>query len=339
VKTPDTFSITRRDLFRVGGMLTGGALIARFSPTLFAEGGGARLGQAAAAAQTAPPALDPVAATAARRAALGEIPITQAPLGDKLVLLSGPGGNVIVLQGPDGKVLADCFVMPAWPGLKAALAALDKSPVKLLIDTHWHFDHADNNAHLHGTGAAILAHENTKQRLSEPHDALGMHFAPAPPDGLPTETFKDTHTLQVNGEDLVLEHVAPAHTDGDIFIHYTKANVLHLGDVFFNGTYPFIDASTRGNINGMITGVDRGLALADARTKIVPGHGPLGDKAALQAYRDMLAATRDAVKTLKTGGKSLTEVQAAKPTAKFDGAWGKGMLNGDAFVGLVYATL
>jgi glyoxylase-like metal-dependent hydrolase (beta-lactamase superfamily II) len=341
INTPDSLSrsMTRRDLFRAAGLLTGGALVARFSPTLFAAGSSARLGQAAPAAQAAPPALDPVAATAARRQMLGAIPIQQTKLGEKIVLLSGPGGNVIVLQGPDGKVIADCFVTPAWPGLKSALEALDASPVKLLIDTHWHFDHADNNANLHATGAAILAHENTKQRLTESHDALGMHFDPAPPGGLPTETFKDTHKLHVNGDDLTLEHVAPAHTDGDIFIHYAKANVLHMGDVFFNGNYPFIDASTGGNIDGMITGADRALKLADASTKIVPGHGPLGDKAALVTYRDMLATTRDAVKKLKTGGKSLAEVQAAKPTAAFDGVWGKGMLNADMFVAIVYNTL
>jgi cyclase len=334
IKTADSLSITRRDLFRTAGMLTGGALIARFSPTLFAEG--ALLGQAT---QTAPAALDPVAAAAARRQAMGVIPIQQSKLGEKIVLLSGPGGNVIVLQGPDGKVIVDCFVTTAWANLKTALAALDASPVKLLIDTHWHFDHADNNANLHATGAAILAHENTKKRLTEPHDALGMHFDPAPAAGLPTETFKDTHTLHLNGEDLALEHVVPAHTDGDIFVHYAKANVLHMGDVFFNGFYPFIDASTGGNINGMVAGADRALKLADARTKIVPGHGPLGDKAALTVYRDVLATTRDAVKKLKTAGKSLTEVQAAKPTAAFDGVWGKGMLNADAFVALVYNTL
>jgi len=285
------------------------------------------------------PALSPTEQVEAMRKQMGAVPIQQTPLGQNLVMLGGPGGNVVVLHGSDGKVLVDAFVQPAWPGLKGILDGFGAGPIALLIDTHWHFDHTDNNAHVHAAGAKILAHAKTKIRLAEPHDLLGMHFDPLPAEALPAQTFTNTWTQKINGEELALEAFAPAHTDTDILVRYPKANVLHMGDVFLNGTYPFIDASTGGNINGMIAGATKGLGIADARTKIVPGHGPLGDMAALTSYRDMLTAVHDRVQKMKTAGRSLEEVQKAKPTADFDVAWGKGMMNGDSFVALVYSTL
>ena len=137
-------------------------------------------------------------------------------------------------------------------------------------------------------GAQILAHENTKKRMSESHDLLGMHFNPSPAEALPTQTFTASHSVDANGETIELAYVPPAHTDTDIAVHYVKANVIHMGDVFFNGMYPFIDAGTGGSINGMINGAEWGLKMADNQTKIVPGHGPLGNKAALTRYRDVL---------------------------------------------------
>ena len=279
---------------------------------------------------------DPVAAM---RAQMGAAPITTTKLGDRLTMLSGPGGNVLALHGPDGKLVVDSFVQPAWPKLKAALDGFDRSAIKTLVDTHWHFDHTDNNGHFREAGAAVLAHANTKTRLTQPHDLLGLHFDPLPPASLPTDTFTDRRSLTMNGELVTLVHVAPAHTDTDIFVQYTKANVLHMGDVFFNGTYPFIDVSTGGNINGMIAGADRALAMTNARTKIVPGHGPLSDHAGLLTYRRVIATIRDRVQALKRAKKTLAQVQAAKPSAQFDAAWGKGMMKPDDFIALVYNTL
>jgi glyoxylase-like metal-dependent hydrolase (beta-lactamase superfamily II) len=175
--------------------------------------------------------------------------------------------------------------------------------------------------------------------MSESHDVLGMHFEPSPAAALPTQSFTDTHTVHANGENLTLGYIRPAHTDTDIYIRYASANVLHLGDLFFNGFYPFIDASTGGNINGMVAGATAALGLVDGQTRVVPGHGPLGDRAALTTYRDMLATIRDRVRNLKASGKTLADAQAAKPTAEFDGAWGKGMMAPDDFVALVYGTL
>ena len=286
--------------------------------------------------QAATAQADPVAAM---RAQLAGAPIQTTKLADGLVMLSGPGGNVVVSYGPDGKFVVDSFVQPAWPKLKSTLDTLGGGPVKTLIDTHWHFDHADNNANFHAAGAGVLAHTNTRKRLTEPHDLLGMHFEPAPAAALPTDTFTDKRSIAANGELLALSYVPPAHTDTDIFVHYTKANVLHMGDVFFNGMYPFIDVSTGGNINGMIAGADRALAMTNGRTRIVPGHGPLSDHAGLLKYRKVIATIRDRVRTQKRAKKTLAQVQAARPSAEFDAAWGKGMMPPNDFVALVYNTL
>jgi cyclase len=269
---------------------------------------------------------------------MGQTPIARTALTDRLALLSGPGGNVVVLHGPDGLHLVDNFVRPAWGNLKAALDAIG-GPVKVAIDTHWHFDHADNNANLRKAGAAIVAHQNTKTRLSQKHHILGMDVPAEVPEALPTETFADARTIQANGEEIRLQYVPPAHTDTDITILFAKANVLHLGDLFFNGIYPFIDVSTGGNMSGMIAAADRALAMVDAKTKIVPGHGPLADRAALQRYRTMLADVRDRVSALKKAGKPVAEAQAAKPTAAYDAEWGSGFMKPDDFVALVYAAL
>jgi glyoxylase-like metal-dependent hydrolase (beta-lactamase superfamily II) len=320
-------SASRRTFLRSTGVLTGGVLISRYLP-------GALVGTVAATPVQAPPQ---DALVEKIRAQMGSAPIESTKLADGLVMLSGPGGNVVVLFGREGKVVVDSFVQPAWPRLKATLDGLDGSPLKTLIDTHWHFDHSDNNANFRSAGAGILAHENTKKRLSEPHDLLGMHFEPSPADALPTDTFADRRAITVNGDQIILAYVPPAHTDTDILVHFSKGNVLHMGDLFFNGTYPFIDASTRGNINGMISASGRALQMVDDKTRIVPGHGPLGDRAALQRYRTMLTAIRDKVRAQKAKGATLEQVQAAKPTAEFDAQWGKGMMGPNDFVALVYA--
>jgi len=242
----------------------------------------------------------------------------------------------VVLNGPDGKIVVDTFLLPAWPKLKETLGDLGNAPVKIVIDTHWHFDHTDNNANLHAAGATVLAHENTKTRLAQPHDSalLGLHVPAAPADALPQQTFSTTQKLQVNGEILMLQYFQPAHTDTDIYIHFQKANVIHMGDTFFNGFYPVIDAATGGKIDGMIAAADKVLP-----SPTFPGHGPLGNKADLTKYRDMLVVARDHVQKLKSAGKSAGEIAASKPFADLDPIWGKGFFNGDVFVQMVYSAL
>ena len=278
--------------------------------------------------------------TAALRAQIGAVPIQSQTLGENLTLLSGPGGNVVVLRGADGLVMVDTFVAPAWPRLEESLKGLG-APVKFVVNTHWHFDHTDNNAPLHAAGATVVAHENTKRRMSEPHHLpmLELDIPASPAAALPQRVFAEGYTLEANGEKLEISHVAPAHTDTDVIVQFAHANVLHAGDVFFNGRYPLVDWSTGGRIDGMIAAANRLLDLAAADTKIVPGHGPEAAKPDLVRYRDMLSTAADRVRKLKASGKSLEESIAAKPFTDLDGDWGSGRYKGDDFVKIVYMTL
>ncbi len=277
---------------------------------------------------------------AAFRAQIGAVPIQMQQLGENLTLLSGPGGNVVVLHGAEGLILVDTFVAPAWPKLQESLKAFG-APVNVVINTHWHFDHTDNNAPLHADGATVVAHENTKRRMSEPqHIAiLELDFPPSPAAALPQRVFKDGYKLVANGERLEVSHVPSAHTDTDVIVRFEQANVLHAGDVFFNGRYPLIDGSTGGRVDGMIAACDRLLHLADADTKVVPGHGALAGRAELVKYRDMLTTAADRVRKLKASGKSLEESIAAKPFTDLDADWAGGRYKGDDFVKIVYLTL
>jgi len=278
--------------------------------------------------------------TAAFRAQIGAAPIQAQRLGENLTLLSGPGGNVVVLHGSEGLIVVDTFVAPAWPKLQESLKGLG-APVKFVINTHWHFDHTDNNAPLHAGGATVVAHENTKRRMSHPQHLaiLELDFPPSPANALPQRVFKDAYKLEANGERLAVSHVPPAHTDTDVTVRFEHANVLHAGDVFFNGRYPYIDGSTGGRVDGMIAAAGRLLSLADADTKIVPGHGPLATRADLVKYHDMLSTAADRVRKLKASGKSLEESIAAKPFTDLDGDWAGGRYKGDDFVKIVYLTL
>jgi cyclase len=322
---------TRREMLRGSAALAGSAFLAQLFP-------GSLLRAAVLDYPQQAPAADPAATF---RAQMGAAPIQSQKLAENLTMLSGPGGNVIVLNGPDGKFIVDTFVSPAWPRLKLTLDGIGNAPLKIVIDTHWHFDHTDNNSALHAAGATVLAHENTKKRMSEPQTIpiLNVHFPASPADALPQETFGSRHKLQANGDTLSLEHFSPAHTDSDIYVHFEKANVLHMGDTFFNGVYPFVDAGSGGKINGMIAAADKGLTLADNDTKIVPGHGPLGNKADLTKFRDMVVMARDRVQKLKSDGKTAQEAAATKPLADLDPLWGKGTFNSDLFIQVIYLTL
>jgi glyoxylase-like metal-dependent hydrolase (beta-lactamase superfamily II) len=224
---------------------------------------------------------------------------------------------------------------------RAELAAIGNEPLKLLINTHWHFDHTDGNDWLHKAGATIIAHENTRARLSTPQDIqiYGLHFDASPPDALPQQTFLEQSKLYFNGETIALQHYHPAHTDTDISIHFQRANVFHAGDVYFSGFYPMIDSSTGGCIDGMIEAAERTLSAVDSATKIIPGHGPVSDREGFQQYRDMLVEVKSRVAKLKQQGRTVKEAVAAKPTADLDGKWGQGNIAPDFFVTLVYTTL
>src|SRR5580700_9156880 len=332
---------SRREMLRGSATLAGSAFLAHLFPATSLRASALSHGQQ-------PPS--PADLLASMRAKFNAAPLETQKLADNVTMLSGPGGSVVVLNGPDGKFVVDTFVAPAWPRLKEALDGLGSAPVKYVIDTHWHFDHTDNNAHLHATGATVLAHENTTKRMSEPHDLpvlyrgedgalASLHFDPSPAEALPQQTFAAAYQLRANGETLALKHVAPAHTDSDIYVHFQIANVISMGDLFFNGMYPYIDPGTGGTIAGMIAAADQILSLADNHTKIVAGHGPLGNKADLMKFRDMLITSRDRVQKLKSAGKSALEAVAEKPFADLDPVWGKGIINSEQWVQIVYLTL
>src|SRR5260370_30655557 len=231
---------SRREMLQDSATLAGGTFLAHLFPVtlLRASVGGY--------AQKAP---SPADLLANMRAKFNAVPMETQKLADNVTMFRGPGGSVTVLNGPDDKFVVDTFVAPAWPRLKEVLDGLGNAPVKYVIDTHWHFDHTDNNAPLHAAGATVLTNENTKKRMSEPHDqpvlyrgpdgALhDLHFDPSPAEALPQQTFPDSYKLQANGETLALQHFAPAHTDSDIYFPFQKANVIQLADLFFNGMYP-----------------------------------------------------------------------------------------------------
>jgi len=332
---------SRREMLQNSATLAGSAFLAHLFPTtlLHASGAGNE--------QKAPSAADLLASM---RAKFNAVPMETQKVSDNLTMFSGPGGSVAVLNGPDGKFVVDTFVAPAWPRLKEALDGLGNAPLKYAINTHWHFDHTDNNALLRAAGATVLANENTRKRMSEPHDLpvlyrgpdgalASLHFDASPAETLPQQTFATSYKLQANGETLALQHFAPAHTDTDIYVHFQEANVIQMGDVFFNGMYPYIDSGTGGTITGNIAACDKILSLADNHTKIVAGHGPLGNKADLTKFWDMLITSRDRVQKLKSAGRSAQEAVVEKPLADLEPAWGNGIINGDQFVQVLYLAL
>ena len=265
-------------------------------------------------------------------------PITVQSLRGNVSVLTGSGGNIAVLVGQDGKLLVDAGIAVSRPKISAALAALSPDPLKRLISTHWHFDHTDGNAWLHAAGATILAHENTRKRLAVATRVEGWNFTfPAAPAGaLPTEVFKTERTLRFNGAAIALKYYGPAHTDCDISVHFTDADILHVADTWWNGYYPFIDYSTGGCINGMIRATEANLARVTDKTIIIPGHGPVGSRSDLIEYRDMLVTLRDKIAALKKQGHSLNEVVAARPTAAYDAKWGGFATKPDAFTRQIY---
>jgi glyoxylase-like metal-dependent hydrolase (beta-lactamase superfamily II) len=274
------------------------------------------------------------------RAAAAEVPIKVHKLRGNVSVLEGSGGNIAVLTGPDGKALIDAGITASRPRILEALSGLSDEPIRWLINTHWHFDHADGNEWLHKEGAAILAHENTRKRLTEAQrvEDWDFDFPRSPPGAIPSDVFSEDKVLKANGATLALKHYGPAHTDGDISVTFQEPDILHTGDTYWNGFYPFIDYSTGGSIDGTIRAADTNLAAAGDGTIVIPGHGPpASNKAELKQYRDMLVAVRERVAAIKRQGLSLDETMARRPTADFDAKWGRFAVRPALFTKLVYA--
>ncbi len=273
------------------------------------------------------------------RAAAATAPVQVHTLRGNVSVLEGSGGNIAVLTGPDGKLLVDAGITASRPQLTKALAGLGPEPITHLINTHWHFDHADGNEWLHSEGAAILAHENTRKHLlsAQRVEDWDFDFPASPPGAIPGDVFALDRTVQVNRSTLALKYYGPAHTDSDISVTFTEADIVHAADIYWNGVYPFIDYSTGGSIDGTIRGAEATLAATTNKSIIIPGHGqPVSNRSELQAYRDMLVAIRDNVAALKRQGRPIEEIVAAKPTAAYDAKWGRFVIGPDFFTRLVY---
>lgn len=264
-------------------------------------------------------------------------------LADNLFVLFGGGGNIAVLTGPDGALVVDSDVPELSAKMRAAVSLVSDQPARFLVNTHYHFDHTGGNPTLGRGNTVIVAQENVRKRLSGKQaikqDGIDMTFEPTPREGLPLVTFEDGLRFHLDGEEVSIVHVAHGHTDGDAFLFFEKANVLHTGDLMMSSGYPIVDAGNGGSLDGLITGHERMLKLCDDKTRVIPGHGPVVGKADLQSYHDMLVTIRQRIGDLMRKGRSLEQIQAAAPTREFDERWGKGFYKPDLFVQRVFIEL
>jgi glyoxylase-like metal-dependent hydrolase (beta-lactamase superfamily II) len=278
------------------------------------------------------------------RDAAATMPIVVHKLRGDVAVIEGSGGNIAVLTGDDGKLFVDAGISATRPRILEAVHNLSRDPIKHLINTHWHFDHTAGNQWLNEEGAEILAHENTHKHLltAQQVDDWDYRFPSPPLAAVPTQVFSTEKRISINRSTLNLKYYGPAHTDSDISVTFAEADILHCGDTYWNGIYPFIDYSTGGNIDGMIKAANANIAAVGGETLVIAGHNlpnearAISNKAELMVYRDMLVAIREKVATLKRSGRSLDEAIAAKPTAEFDAKWGQFLITPALFTRLVY---
>lgn len=269
-----------------------------------------------------------------------EVQIWVEQLAPGVAVLFGQGGNIGLSYGEDGNAIVDDQYAPLTPKILAAIATLDPDPVRFVINTHWHGDHSGGNENLGRAGAVILAHDNVRVRMAAGQliTAINQTVPPAPKAALPVVTFDHGVTLHYNGDTIEVTHVANAHTDGDSLVRWRQANVLHMGDTFFNKiSFPFIDLSSGGSIDGAIAAAAKGIELSDGATRIIPGHGPMATRADLIAYRDMLADIRAKVAAGIKAKRSLDQIKASAPAARY--GMPDGFVKPDKFVETVYESL
>jgi cyclase len=286
---------------------------------------------AAAGAAFAQPAIDPA-----------KVEIKATKLTGTTYMLTGAGGNLGLSAGEDAVFLIDDQFAPLTPKIKAAIAQITKQPVKFVLNTHWHYDHTGGNEGFGKEGSLIVAHENVRKRMSTDQviEFFNQPIKASPKAALPVVTFNGAMSFHINGEEIRGIHVPRAHTDGDTIVHFLGSDVVHMGDVYFNGYYPFIDTSSGGTIDGVIAACDQVLGIVTDRTRIIPGHGPLASKADLQGYRDMLATVAGRVGKMIAEGRKLEEITAAKSvTEDYDAKWGKGFIPPHKFREMVAMNL
>lgn len=281
------------------------------------------------------------ATTLHAQADLSQAQIKITPVAGGVYMLEGAGGNIGLSVGNDDAFMVDDQYAPLTPKIRAAIATLTPKPVRFVLNTHWHSDHSGGNENMKGAGAIIVAHENTRRRMGAEQfiEAFKEKVPASPAAALPVVTFSESITFHVNDDSVRAVHVRNAHTDGDVLVVFQKANVVHMGDTFFNGMYPFIDVSTGGSARGIVAAADRALAISNARTRFIPGHGPLANRDDLVRYRDVVRSVTNRVDRLVGQGRTLKQVLAANPSADFDATWGKGFIKPEQFVSIVYASL
>jgi cyclase len=281
-------------------------------------------------AATPPPAPD-----------FSKVEIKTTDLGDNMYMLEGQGGNITVAVAKDGIIMVDGQYAALHDKIKAAISTVSNQPIKYLINTHFHGDHVGGNEPFGKDGATVVSEVNVKNRLAAgtSNGLTGVKTPPASPAALPSKTYTETFHIRLRGRVADLKHIEHAHTDGDTYVWFKTANVLSTGDTFTNGRYPNIDFANGGNIKGMIAAADAYLRLTNAKTRIVPGHGPLADKAVLAEYRAMLVTARDRMARLVKDGESEDDVVAAKPFADLDAKWAPTELASKNFIRVVYHSL
>jgi cyclase len=270
-----------------------------------------------------------------------KVEIKTTDLGDNIYMLEGQGGNITVAVAKDGIIMVDGEFAPLHDKIKDAIFTVSNQTIKYLINTHFHGDHTGGNAPFAKDGVTVVSEVNVKNRLAAgtTNGLTGVKTPPAPPEALPSKTYTGSFHIRLRGRVADLKHIENAHTDGDTYVWFKTANVLSTGDTFTNGRYPNIDFANGGNIKGMIAATDAYLKLANDKTRIVPGHGPLADKAALMEYRAMLITARDRMAKLVKEGKSEDDVVAAKPFADLDAKWAPTELASKNFIRVVYHSL
>jgi len=258
-----------------------------------------------------------------------------------IYMLTGQGGNIGLFNGKDGSFMIDDQFAPLTEKIIAAAKSVGGAVPQYLINTHFHGDHTGGNENLGKAGTLILSHHGVRERLQNGSfiGAFGMKSAPASQQALPTITYSDEMHLHINDETVRIVHVPRAHTDGDSFVIFENANVVHAGDLFFNGFFPFIDGSHGGSVRGVIAGVDRILRYTDKHSKIIPGHGPLAAQADLQAYRDMLAQAYERLLKLKNQGNTAAQAVQLQPLQDLEAGWGGGIFTADKWIEVVYPAV
>jgi cyclase len=277
------------------------------------------------------------AAAAFAQQDFSKVEITATKVAGTVYMLQGAGGNIGVSVGDDGVVIVDDQFAPLAPKIKAALKGITDKPIRFVLNTHYHGDHTGGNE-IFGADAPIIAQENVRKRLAAGSTAMGRSTPPAPKGALPIITFEDKVSVHLNGEEIRAVHFPSGHTDGDSVIYFTRSNVVHMGDDFFNGTFPFIDVENGGSVKGMIASVEKVVSQLPADAKVIPGHGPLSDKAGLAAFGAMLRGTSAAVEAAIKAGKTLDQMKADNVLAQWD-SWGKGFVKSDGFVEMLYKDL